>query len=84
MVTRAHAEHALSDRFMAYVLSRNIRIEEDLIDQLFNSSEKRLAANAFVAARYARKPTRTDAPEKWSQDLLAEMISTTRSRVNSL
>ena len=82
MVRALHAEHALSDRFMAYVLSRNIRIEEDLIDQLFNSSEKRLARTLLLLARYGKEPHPERTLPKVSQDLLAEMISTTRSRVN--
>jgi len=64
-----HAEHELSDRFMAYVLSRNIRIEEDLIDQLFNSSEKRTGSDAFAARPHmAGTPPGTDAPESVSGD----------------
>jgi CRP/FNR family transcriptional regulator, cyclic AMP receptor protein len=77
-----HAERALSDRFVSYVLSRNIRIEEDLIDQLFNSSEKRLARTLLLLARYGKESQ----PEKMllgvSQEMLAGMIGTTRSRVN--
>ena len=55
MMSVLHAEHSLSDRFMSYILSRNIRIEEDLIDQLFNSSEKRLARTLLLLSRYGRK-----------------------------
>jgi CRP/FNR family cyclic AMP-dependent transcriptional regulator len=77
-----HAEHALSDRFMAYVLSRNIRIEEDLIDQLFNSSEKRLARTLLLLARYGKESQPEKMLPKVSQEMLAEMIGTTRSRVN--
>jgi len=77
-----HAEHEFSDRFIAYMLGRNIRIEEDLIDQLFNSSEKRLARTLLLLARFGKG----DAPDreipKISQETLAEMIGTTRSRVN--
>lgn len=77
-----HAEHALSDRFITYILERNIRIEEDLIDQLFNSSEKRLARTLLLLARYGKKEKpQWDVP-KISQETLAEMIGTTRSRVN--
>jgi CRP/FNR family transcriptional regulator, cyclic AMP receptor protein len=77
-----HAEHALSDRFITYMLERNIRIEEDLIDQLFNSSEKRLARTLLLLARYGKKEKpQWDVP-KISQETLAEMIGTTRSRVN--
>ena len=77
-----HAEHALSDRFIAHMLARNIRIEEDLIDQLFNSSEKRLARTLLLLARYGKhdKPVRDVPPI--SQETLAEMVGTTRSRVN--
>jgi CRP-like cAMP-binding protein len=77
-----HAEHALSDRFMSYVLSRNIRIEEDLVDQLFNSSEKRLARTLLLLARYGKEPHPERTLPKVSQETLAEMIGTTRSRVN--
>jgi CRP-like cAMP-binding protein len=82
MIRVLHAEHTLSDRFISYMLERNIRIEEDLIDQLFNSSEKRLARTLLLLARYgkAEKP-QWDIP-KVSQETLAEMIGTTRSRVN--
>ena len=82
MIRVLHAEHTLSDRFIAYMLERNTRIEEDLIDQLFNSSEKRLARTLLLLARYGKqeKP-QWDIP-KVSQETLAEMIGTTRSRVN--
>ena len=82
MIRVLHVEHAFPDRFMTYMLSRNIRIEEDLIDQLFNSSEKRLARTLVLLARYGKqeKP-QWDVP-KVSQETLAEMIGTTRSRVN--
>src|ERR1700683_250173 len=82
MIRVLHAEHTLSDRFITYMLERNIRIEEDLIDQLFNSSEKRLARTLLLLARYGKeeKP-HWDVP-KVSQETLAEMIGTTRSRVN--
>jgi CRP/FNR family transcriptional regulator, cyclic AMP receptor protein len=77
-----HAEHALSDHFIAYMLAHNIRVEEDLIDQLFNSSEKRLARTLLLLARYGEQ----DQPErilaKVSQETLASMVGTTRSRVN--
>ena len=81
MIRVLHAEHAFSDRFVSYMLSRNIRIEEDLIDQLFNSSEKRLARTLLLLARYGEEPPRKMLP-KVSQEMLAEMIGTTRSRVN--
>jgi CRP/FNR family cyclic AMP-dependent transcriptional regulator len=82
MVRLLHKQHALSDRFIAHMLARNIRIEEDLIDQLFNSSEKRLARTLLLLARYGKhdKPVRTVPPV--SQETLAEMVGTTRSRVN--
>ena len=77
-----HAEHAFSDRFVAYMLARNIRIEEDLIDQLFNSSEKRLARTLLLLARYGKQDQPQKVVAKISQETLAEMIGTTRSRVN--
>jgi CRP/FNR family cyclic AMP-dependent transcriptional regulator len=77
-----HAEHELSDRFLSYMLSRNIRVEEDLIDQLFNSSEKRLARALLLLARYGKEPQPDKMLPKVSQEMLAEMIGTTRSRVN--
>ena len=82
MVRLLHKQHALSDRFIAHMLARNIRIEEDLIDQLFNSSEKRLARTLLLLARYGKhdKPVRAVPPN--SQATLAEMVGTTRSRVN--
>jgi CRP-like cAMP-binding protein len=82
MVRLLHEQHALSDRFIAHMLARNIRIEEDLIDQLFNSSEKRLARTLLLLARYGKpnKPVRAVPPI--SQETLAEMVGTTRSRVN--
>ena len=82
MIRLLHKQHAMSDRFIAHMLSRNIRIEEDLIDQLFNSSEKRLARTLLLLARYGKhdKPVRAVPPV--SQETLAEMIGTTRSRVN--
>jgi CRP-like cAMP-binding protein len=77
-----HAEHTFSDRFVTYMLSRNIRIEEDLIDQLFNSSEKRLARILLLLARYGKEPQPEKVISKISQEMLAEMVGTTRSRVN--
>lgn len=82
MMRLLHAEQALSDRFMSYILSRNIRIEEDLIDQLFNSSEKRLARTLLLLARYGAESEPQKVRPKVSQEMLAEMIGTTRSRVN--
>jgi len=82
MVRLLHRQHALSDRFIAHMLARSIRAEEDLVDQLFNSSEKRLARTLLLLARYGKqdKPVRPIPPV--SQETLAEMVGTTRSRVN--
>jgi CRP/FNR family transcriptional regulator, cyclic AMP receptor protein len=77
-----HEEHALSDHFIAYMLGHNIRVEEDLIDQLFNSSEKRLARTLLLLARYGKQEQPDRILPKVSQDTLASMIGTTRSRVN--
>jgi CRP-like cAMP-binding protein len=77
-----HEQHALSDRFIHFMLARNIRIEEDLIDQLFNSSEKRLARTLLLLARYGKDDKPHAVLPKVSQETLAEMIGTTRSRVN--
>jgi CRP/FNR family cyclic AMP-dependent transcriptional regulator len=82
MMRVLHAEHALSDRFITYMLERNIRIEEDLIDQLFNSTEKRLARTLLLLARYGKKDKPQWVLPKVSQETLAGMIGTTRSRVN--
>jgi CRP/FNR family transcriptional regulator, cyclic AMP receptor protein len=82
MVALLHKQHAFSDRFIAHMLARNARIEEDLIDQLFNSSEKRLARALLLLARYGKvdKPTRV--VPNITQETLAEMVGTTRSRIN--
>ena len=77
-----HAEHELSDHFIAYMLAHNIRVEEDLIDQLFNSSEKRLARTLLLLARYGQKEQPDTVLPKVSQETLASMVGTTRSRVN--
>ncbi len=77
-----HAEHELSDQFIAYMLAHNIRVEEDLIDQLFNSSEKRLARTLLLLARYGKQEQPDRILAKVSQETLAAMIGTTRSRVN--
>jgi CRP/FNR family transcriptional regulator, cyclic AMP receptor protein len=82
MVRVLHAEHAFSDLFLSYVLSRNLRIEADLIDQLFNSSEKRLARTLLLLASYGKEHQPQKVIAKISQETLAEMIGTTRSRVN--
>jgi CRP/FNR family cyclic AMP-dependent transcriptional regulator len=77
-----HAEHGLSDLFIKFMLARNIRIEADLVDQLFNSSEKRLARTLLLLARYGKEDQPQGVLPKMSQETLAEMIGTTRSRVN--
>jgi CRP-like cAMP-binding protein len=77
-----HRQHAMSDRFIAHMLARNIRIEEDLVDQLFNSSEKRLARALLLLARYGQQDQPVRLVPKISQETLAEMVGTTRSRVN--
>jgi CRP/FNR family cyclic AMP-dependent transcriptional regulator len=82
MIRVLHAEHEFSDRFITHMLSRNIRVEEDLIDQLFNSTEKRLARALLLLARYGKKDEPQRILPKVSQETLAEMIGTTRSRVN--
>jgi CRP/FNR family cyclic AMP-dependent transcriptional regulator len=81
MLEMLHKEPALADRFLTHMLARNIRIEEDLIDQLFNSSEKRLARALLLLARYGKEDQPLRLP-KLSQETLAEMVGTTRSRVN--
>jgi CRP-like cAMP-binding protein len=82
MMRLLHEEAALSDRFLAHLLTRNIRIEEDLVDQLFNSSEKRLARALLLLARYGKDDTPVRTIPKMSQEILAEMVGTTRPRVN--
>jgi CRP/FNR family transcriptional regulator, cyclic AMP receptor protein len=82
MVKVLHEQHALSDRFIAHMLSRNVRIEQDLIDQLFNSSEKRLARALLLLARYGKQEKPRQVVAKISQETLSEMVGTTRSRVN--
>ena len=81
MVRLLHEEPAFSDRFINYMLGRNMRIEADLVDQLFNSSEKRLARTLLLLARYGHANPQRTLP-KISQETLAEMIGATRSRVN--
>ncbi len=81
MLRLLHEESAFSDRFISYMLARNIRIEADLVDQLFNSSEKRLARTLLLLARYGQAHPQRALP-KVSQETLAEMIGATRSRVN--
>ena len=82
MVRVLHEEHGLSDLFIAHILARNIRIEQDLIDQLFNSSEKRLARTLLLLARYGKRDRPVRAIPPVSQETLAEIVGTTRSRVN--
>ncbi|HWY08554.1 MAG TPA: Crp/Fnr family transcriptional regulator [Candidatus Acidoferrales bacterium] len=82
MLRVLHEQHALSDRFITFMLSRNIRIEEDLVDQLFNSSEKRLARALLLLARYGKEDQPHGVLTHVSQEMLAEMIGTTRPRVN--
>ena len=82
MVRLLHKQHDLSDRFIAHMLARNIRIEEDLIDQLFNSAEKRLARTLLLLARYGKEEQPASLVPRISQETLAEMVGTTRSRVN--
>ena len=82
MARQLQARPAFADRFLKHMLTRNIRIEEDLIDQLFNSSEKRLARTLLLLARYGEPEVSHRALPKVSQETLAEMVGTTRSRVN--
>lgn len=82
MVQLLHDKADFSNRFIAFMLSRNIRIEEDLVDQLFNSSEKRLARTLLLLARYGMADKPQGVLPKLSQEMLAEMVGTTRSRVN--
>jgi len=82
MIDVLHRQHALSDRFISHMLSRHVRIEQDLIDQLFNSSEKRLARALLLLARYGKQEKPRQVVAKISQETLSEMIGTTRSRVN--
>lgn len=82
MIRVLHAEHEFSDRFISFMLARNIRIEEDLVDHLFNSSEKRLARSLLLLARYGKEDKPQRVLPRISQEMLAEMVGTTRSRVN--
>jgi CRP-like cAMP-binding protein len=77
-----HSQHELSDHFIRYMLAHNIRVEEDLVDQLFNSSEKRLARTLLLLARYGKQDQPIRILPKVSQETLASMVGTTRSRVN--
>jgi CRP/FNR family transcriptional regulator, cyclic AMP receptor protein len=82
MMEVLHREHAFSDMFVAYLLTRNIRYEEDLVDQLFNSSEKRLARILLLLAHFGKEGKPETVIPKISQESLAEMVGTTRSRVS--
>jgi CRP-like cAMP-binding protein len=82
MLQVLHSEPALSSRFLSYVLARNIRVEADLVDQLFNRSEKRLARALLLLARYGKDEEPNLVLPRISQEVLAEMVGTTRSRVN--
>jgi CRP-like cAMP-binding protein len=82
MMRVLHEEHAFSDRFIKHMLGRNVRIEEDLVDQLFNSSEKRLARTLLLLARYGTRDQPRKVLPQVSQEMLAQMVGTTRSRVN--
>ena len=82
MIQRLHEEHDFSDRFITHMLARNIRIEQDLVDQLFTSSEKRLARMLLLLARYGKPDEQQVVLPRISQETLAEMIGTTRSRVS--
>lgn len=82
MIRVIHEEHEFSDRFVAHMLKRNVRVEEDLVDQLFNSSEKRLARILLLIARYGSNSTTQKIAARISQETLAEMVGTTRSRVS--
>jgi CRP-like cAMP-binding protein len=82
MMQALHREHALSDLFVAYLLARNIHYEEELVDQLFNSSEKRLARVLLMLAHFGKEAVAETVVPKISQETLAEMVGTTRSRVS--
>jgi len=82
MMAALHREHAFSDMFVAYLLARNIRYEEDLVDQLFNSSEKRLARVLLMLAHFGKEGVPETVAPRISQETLAEMVGTTRSRVS--
>jgi CRP/FNR family cyclic AMP-dependent transcriptional regulator len=82
MIDAIHREHAFSDLLVAYLLARNIRYEEDLVDQLFNSNEKRLARVLLLLAHFGKDGKSEVAIPKISQETLAEMVGTTRARIN--
>ena len=83
MMRAIHSDRAFSDRFMSYLVSRKLRLEEDLIDQLFNNSEKRLARALLRLTQYDKQELPEEELPKMSQEMLSEMVGTTRSRVNS-
>ena len=83
MIATVHKEPEFSELFMSYLLTRNSRIEEDLIDQLFNSSEKRLARLLLLLANFGKEGRPEPIVGKFTQEMLAEMIGTTRSRVSN-
>ena len=82
MILALHQEHTFSDLFTAHLLARNIRYEEDLVDQLFNSSEKRLARTLLLLAHFGKEGVQETVVPRISQETLAEMVGTTRSRVS--
>ena len=82
MARALHQEHAFSDIFVAHLLARNARVQEDLVDQLFNSSEKRLARILLLLAQFGKEKEPEKVIPKISQEVLAEMVGTTRARVN--
>src|SRR3974390_3126814 len=82
MLRVIHVEREFSDRFVIHMLRRNVRVEEDLVDQLFNSSEKRLARALLLVARYGKEEAPERVVARVSQETLVEMIGTTRSRVS--
>jgi CRP/FNR family transcriptional regulator, cyclic AMP receptor protein len=82
MMRALHQEHAFSDVFVSHLLARNARVQEDLVDQLFNSSEKRLARILLLLAQFGKEKAPEKVIPKISQEVLAEMVGTTRARVN--
>lgn len=82
MIRTLHEQHSLADIFVAYLLSRNLRVQEDLVDQLFNSSEKRLARALLLLSQFGKEGASDTVIPKISQEVLAEMVGTTRARVN--
>ncbi|HLJ28379.1 MAG TPA: Crp/Fnr family transcriptional regulator [Candidatus Angelobacter sp.] len=82
MIRALHQQHALSDLFVSYLLARNLRVQEDLVDQLFNSSEKRLARVLLLLAQFGKEGAPETVIPKMSQETLAEMVGTTRARIS--